>query len=139
MSELKVRNLKFGDTYKMADILVKLGVFSNLRTIIGVFFNNQATAEKVKDNKKVTKEDAQQILTQADVGNVVGDFVESLLSNWSKASKELNTFFGSLVGLSAKEFEALDFDEAYDVIEQFFKNPKLKSFLQRVFNSQMEQ
>lgn len=92
--ELKMRNLKTTDVFKMSRILSKIDV--DFKSI---------------DTKGMNE-------TQAGMA-----MVKLVLENIWKAEKEINDFLGDLVGISGEEFAELDLDVVGDVIAQF-KNQK---------------
>lgn len=109
MSELTVRKLGWGDTFKLSKILKKMSL-------------------KIDASEIANKIDPAQSLEKAGIQAFLPIFLQAL-ENLHLAESEINDFLGSLVGITGKEFSELPFEEGLSVIGQLAGQKGIADFL----------
>jgi len=113
----KVRKLKTFDIYPMSKILKKM----NLKL-------NVADITKNIDLEELKKEDNEGKMIQAGLQAMI-QIGFQVAENLHLAQEEVSEFMGSMVGMSAKEFNELDIEETVKIMAQFTQQKGVASFL----------
>jgi hypothetical protein len=101
-----LRKLKTNDIFKMSKILKKMNLKNELKVA----------------------EEGKKIKTQEQIGL---ELILAVFENLHLAQGEVNEFLSDLVGMSVEEFEQLEIEKVFEIIEEFKAMPGISSFLKR--------
>lgn len=122
--KLTMRELKGSDTFKMLNIINKLGAGDLIK---GVFGKDDNSNLKDFKGKQPTKAEMAEMAEKRGA-DIVVQVVSILTEKLPTIEVELNTFLGELTETDAETVGNLPFDKYIELIADFFKKEELKSF-----------